>query len=253
MRCYNILQPVWLAFFSKPLYRDVRQSWQGLAFGYLFLLVAICCLPLTFRLHVKINHMVLHLQPWFKQIPTFTIHNETISIDQPVPYYIKNPDNGNVFAIIDTSGSITSLEKSGAQVLITNKQVILKKNADTYKAYNLTGIRDHIFTADDADTLIKKVGNLLIFFIYPMLVAFYFIIAMLEALIYSALAKLFIKTQLPYSIVFRLALVAITPKIILTTLLGVFGIMIPYKWVWYFAVGMGYLFFAVEANRQNSV
>lgn len=253
MRRYNILQPILLAFYSKSLYRDVRQNWYGLVFAYLLLLVAICYLPSAYRIHNRINHFVHNLQPWFNQLPTITIHNEVVSIDKPVPYYIKNPDSGQLFAIIDTSNHITSLENTEAQILLTNKQLLIKKSEHSIKAYDVTGLRNQSFTAAEISRLANNIGHLLIFFIYPLIVALYFIQGILEALVYAALAKIFIRTPLPYNVLLRLAVIAITPKFILVTLLGLFSITIPYRWIFYFALGMGYLFFAIEANKQEKI
>jgi hypothetical protein len=178
MRRYTLVQPFWLAFYSKSLYRDVRQNWQNVALVYLLLLVIICCLPFAYRLHARIEYFAQYLQPWFRQLPTLTIYNEKVSIEQPAPYYI-------------------------------------------------------------------------IFFSYPIIVLVYFVQGLLEALVYAALAKIFIRTDLPYNILVRLAIVAITPKFILASALNLFPLMVPFRWILYFAVGMGYLFFAIEANRYE--
>ncbi len=147
MRRYNLLQPLWLAFYSKSLYRDVRQHWQGFVFVYLIFLVALCYLPAAYRAYQHSNH----------------------------------------------------------------------------------------------------------FFIYPFFVLLYFIQGILEGFIYAAFAKLFLRTHLSYPVLVRLAIVAITPEFIIVSVLNACAIVIPYKWIFYFALGMGYLFFAIEANKAEKI
>ncbi len=252
MRRYNILQPFWMAFYSKSLYQDIRQHWEGFVFTYLLIFILVCNLPLAYRLHNHINHLVQNLQPWIAQLPTFTIRNGKLSINKPVPYYIKYPDQDQIFAIIDTSGTITSLEKTEAKMLFTSTQIIVK-HSHSVKTYNLTTLKNPrnqlaVYTPQAMSSLAQKF-NLLIFLLYPIIVMLYFFQGILEALIYALLAKFFIKTELPYKLLFRLAIVAITPKLIIASLLSLFAITLPYKWVLFFALGMGYLFFAIEANR----
>jgi hypothetical protein len=253
MRRYNILQPLWLAFYSKALYRDVRHAWQKLVFAYLLLLIALCYLPLAYHLHIRINQFTQNLQPWTRQLPTIIIQDHQVSIDAPVPYTIKNPDNGHDFAIIDTSGNINTLENTDAPILLTRTQLLVRANAHSVKTYNFTQLNNHRYTADDVKAFAEKIGAVFIFVFYPFIILFYFLAGLLEALVYTVLAKLFINTDLPFQQLFRLAIVAITPQVIIFSLLGLLTVTLPYKWIIYFALGMGYLFFAIEANRGGKI
>lgn len=87
--------------------------------------------------------------------------------------------------------------------------------------------------------------------IYPLLVILYFALGSIEAVVYALLAKIFLKTGLPYKDLFRLSIVAITPKFIISAILPLFELTFTYQWILYFALGLGYLFFAIEANRHQ--
>lgn len=254
MRRYNILQPIWLAFFSKSLYRDVRENWRGITFAYLFLLAAICSLPIAYHLDNRITNAIFsqEMYAWFKQFPTVTIHQGQASINEPVPYYIKDFDAKDVIAIIDTSDSITMLEGSTAKLLLNSKQLLIKEKEQKVKTYHLTTVKDGSYNVVNyIDNFKHYLHFALIFLLYPCLVLLLFILGLLEAVIYAALAKLFIKTTLFYDALLRLAIIAITPQLFLIAILSLFSISIPYSLIIYFALGMGYLFFAIEANRQE--
>ncbi|MBU1628661.1 MAG: DUF1189 domain-containing protein, partial [Gammaproteobacteria bacterium] len=58
------------------------------------------------------------------------------------------------------------------------------------------------------------------------------------------------KHSVKYETAYRLTLVAVTPAIILGTLLSIFRIHYPYQLLFYFVLSMGYLFFAITAAKQ---
>ncbi|MCB0293271.1 MAG: DUF1189 family protein, partial [Calditrichaeota bacterium] len=66
------------------------------------------------------------------------------------------------------------------------------------------------------------------------------------ALLFAAL----LKTQLKYTVAIRLAVMAITPVLILDMLRSIFDITVPHPWVVAFLIAMAYLFFAVYVNSQ---
>jgi hypothetical protein len=249
MRRYNFFQPLWMAFYSRPLYRDITQNWRWLSFLYLLFLVAVCYLPLAVSTQTSITHMVNAIKPWITQLPTITITNGEVSIDQPVPFLIKDPKSSQVVAIIDTSNTITSFQNTTATLLLT-KDKLLVKNNDEIKTYDLSGIKNRTYDQERINSFLP-ILHYAILFIYPVAVLLYFLQGVCEALFYAVLVKLFIDTELPYKTLCCLAAVALTPKFILVSLLGIFSISFPYKWIIYFALGLGYLFFAVGANLES--
>jgi hypothetical protein len=59
-----------------------------------------------------------------------------------------------------------------------------------------------------------------------------------------------VKTKLEYAPAVRLAVMAVTPVIVVTTLLDVFAKTPPYWWLLCFAIAMWYLFFGVKAAAE---
>ncbi|WP_372847337.1 DUF1189 family protein, partial [Pontiella sp.] len=88
---YKIFQMPLLAFFSKRIYQDVGRNWKGVNLAYLFLLLAICCIPaaLGLRDHILKSLDTEHVQ-FLNQIPSIDISNGLASTDVSQPYYIRH-------------------------------------------------------------------------------------------------------------------------------------------------------------------
>lgn len=250
MRRYNIVQPLLLAFYSHPLYCDVGKSWRmGFSLLYLLFLVAVCYLPLAIINQVYITHTVNTVTPWLSQLPTINIVNGEVSIDQPVPFYVKDPKSGQVTMIIDTSDTVTPIEHTTAKILLTKNKLIISEAAGGAQAYDLSGIKNKSYNQERINAFLPAMKYAFVGF-YPLAVILYFIQGLLEAMFYAFLAWLFIKTDMAYKKLWSLAIVALTPKFVLVTLLGIFSLTFPYKWIVYFALGLGYLFYAIDANLR---
>jgi hypothetical protein len=48
---FRVFHPLWMAFYSRALYRDVGRSWTGLGVPYLLLLLCVTWLPSTLKMH----------------------------------------------------------------------------------------------------------------------------------------------------------------------------------------------------------
>ena len=59
------------------------------------------------------------------------------------------------------------------------------------------------------------------------------------------------KSKIPYISLIRLAVVAVTPCIIIKTVLGILQVNIPVAGLWYFLIAIGYLFFAVRTVTKD--
>ena len=120
MKRYSIIHVPVLSFFSKDLYRDVCYNWKGSGFVYLLLLLSVCWIAPMVKLHVGLSDFVDNEAPkMVTQIPVITIVEGKASIDEPQPYYIQEPETGENLIVIDTTGTITSLEGTEVFALIT--------------------------------------------------------------------------------------------------------------------------------------
>jgi len=257
MKKYSLLHPPLLAFFSKDLYRDVGQHWKGIAALYLLFLLAFCWIFEAWAVNAKVSRFIANeVPPFVEQIPAITIQDGHVSINEPVPYFMYDPESNDVIAIIDTSGQYNSLDNTEAYLLLTKDKLIGRKSETETRVYDLSQI-DEFFL--DQATVNKIVGIFKTYFpfvFYVCAVLFSFIYRLVQVLIYGAIGLLLcklVKTRLAYQALVRLAVIAITPVVLLDTVLEVTGFKIPLFGLIAFVIAMCYLYVGVSANKDQSV
>ena len=250
MKKFSIFQLPVLSFYSSQLYQDVGLNWKGVGLGYLFLLLAICTIPKMFKLHNGLSLFIdREAPPFIEQIPKITIEKGKVHIDQPQPYYIKAPDSNDVVAIIDTTGQIQSLENTEAFALLTKTKLIMRQSNAESRTYDLSQVESFVLDQDKITGWLNTVKKIFIPFLYPFVLLGSFIFRSIQALIYAVIGLFFAalcKTKLSYSALLRLAVVAVTPCIILRTVLEIISIKIPMDGLLFFLIAMAYLFCGVR-------
>jgi len=254
MRRYCIFHIPVMSFFSKSLYRDVAFRWKGTGFAYLLLLLAVCWLFGMVKIQAGLANFVDNEAPAvISQVPTIRITNGEASIDEPQPYPIKDPKSGEILVLIDTTGSINSLDQTEALVLVTKTELIARKSDVETRTFSFAGVENLTLNQQIIEGWLNIAKTFLVAMIYPFVVLGSFMFRIVQALIYAALGILFAKwrkVELPYGALLRLSVTAVTPAIIAKTLLGVGGVHLPFAGLWYFLAAMGYLLFGVTACAQ---
>jgi hypothetical protein len=241
-----------LSFFSKELYSDVALHWRGVNFLYLLLLLAICWIPIMIKLNNSITQFVDNEAPRIvEQVPKITITNGEASIDEPQPYYIKAPDSNSTLAIIDTTGTIKSLDNTGAYLLLTKKTLIVRQSDVETRAYSLAQVKNFVLTSDRLMKWLHIFKKIFIIILYPLALLSSFIFRIIQALIYGAIGLLFAswcRIKLSYDALIRLSVIAVTPCIIISTVLLLANVHLSYDALIYFLIAMAYLLFGVKAT-----
>ena len=254
MKRFSIIHIPLLSFFSKELYRDVGLNWKGVGFGYLLLLLAICSVPRMFKLQRALTDFInKEAPPLIEQVPKITITKGEVSIDEPQPYYIRDPDSNDVLVIIDTTGTTQSLDNTDALVLVTKTKLIHRQSEVESRAYDLSQVENFVLDKDRITSWLNTTRKLLVPIFYPFVVLGSFLFRIVQALVYAAIGLLFAlwcKVKLSYAAMLRLAVVAVTPCIIVRTVLELSSARLPMAGLWFFLLAMGYLFFGVKAISQ---
>ena len=249
MRRYSIFHVPVLSFFSKKLYIDVARNWKGINFSYLLLLLAICWIPTMIQMHVGLADFVNNEAPALvNQVPEITITDGRVSIEETQPYYIKDPDSDEPLAIIDTTGQVESLEDSDAVCLLTKTKIMWKKNEFETQTVDLSKVKHFILNSERITGWLHIGRKFLVVVIYPFALLGSYAYRIVQALIYAAIGLLFAslcKTALSYAALIRLAVVAVTPCIIVSTIRGLTDTSIPA--FLYLVAALVYLFFAVKS------
>jgi hypothetical protein len=250
MRQYTIFHAPVMSFFSRNFYRDVGLNWNGTGLAYLLLLLIICSVPYIVKVHLEVNNFIKSNAPAIiYQIPPIKIIKGEASTAEAETYRIISPDNKKVIAIIDTTGQTTSLEGTDAKVLLTKTDLIYKHSDVETRTFNLK-------TVDNFSIDLKKIviwlglfDNYFAILLFPFLVMGFFIYRALQLLIYGVIGLLFAKlckADLTYKTLYRLAVMAVTPAIIVNTIFQTAGITFPMYGLVFFLIAMIYLFVAVK-------
>lgn len=255
MKIYTALKIPLRAFYSRDLYREAAFDWKGTGFGYLFLLLAVCMIPLMVKYHSMVSDFIqTDVAKIVAQIPQITFNDGVASVDVLEPYSINNPDTQKVIIIIDTTGKINTLKDTPAVLLVTKTQAIFKKSENETRIYDYKKLGDYTLTQEEINRwleIARKYGAVVF---YPFAVIGAFIFRIIQILIYAALGNLmasWCKSKIPYDALIRLAVVAVTPCIIIAIFLELLGITLPYAGLWFFLLAMIYLFMGVRESAKQ--
>jgi len=134
MQQYNMLQAIFMSFYSRKLYQDVANQWGGKVFLYLLLVLALSWLFPVYQLQQSFSLMVNQLSNKIvSQIPVMTIKDGKLITPENRPYIITDPDSHVNMAIIDTSGKYTNLQQLKTGILITKTEIISQPHPNEFK------------------------------------------------------------------------------------------------------------------------
>ena len=251
MRKFGLFHPLVLSFYSQPLYADVARNWRGITFLYLLLVLALCWVPGMVKMQTGLSKFIKKDAPALvQQIPRVSIINGEVSTDVETPYYINDPDSGKTLMILDLTGEFTSLEGTGAKMLLTRNQLIAEKSAIETRTYDLSGIKNFSIDRATIEGWLQLARSWLVPLLFPIILLFSYCYRLFQALVYGLIGLIIAQVlHVPLGLMasVRLAIIAITPVLILDTLLGLTEFRLPAWWLLGFAIAMGYLFFGIKA------
>jgi hypothetical protein len=254
MKRYSIFHPLVLSFFSKSLYRAVAKHWRGTGLLYLFIVLALFWIPTIIKGQLATSAWVdADSKEITKQIPAITISKGQVSTDVTTPYFIKDPKTGTDIAVIDTTGTYTSLENTEAKFLLTKSKLIMSKSATETQTYDLSGVQSFYVDRSRVEGWLAAAKRWFIPVLYPLAVIFSFIFRAIQLLIYALIGLLFARmlhANLSYKTLVRLSAIAITPVLVLDLVFEFVPIHIPRWTLLGIVIALAYLFFAVKVNAD---
>lgn len=248
---YSAFQALYMAFYSGDLYQDVLRRWHGVGAGYLLLLVVLSWLPLLVKVQVGFSDFVRNDAPKFlEQIPPITIDKGKVSTPVETPYFIKDPDNGREMAIIDLTGTITSLEGRDAKILVLPSKVLARQSAMEVREYDLSQVQHFEITKEKVQDWLQTFKNLFLVVVAPFAMLGGYIYRILQLLLYAAIGMGFAsinKLKVEYGDMMRLTAVAVTPAILINAVYDLAGKGVPMWSLICLGIALCYLFFAVKS------
>ncbi len=159
MRRFSNLRAIALSFFSKELYRDVARNWLGAGIVYLPLISFLSVVPALVAMQLGIAAFAREeAGPILAQIPTTLVHNGRVSAAVRMPYVIRG-SSGRPVAILDTTGQVTTLDTTGAQILVTSTQLIMRKSASETRTFELARVQHFELDRSKAARWLRLVVN----------------------------------------------------------------------------------------------
>ena len=254
-RRYTIIHPLFMSFYSKDFYRDVAQNWKNYAFLYLLFLLALCSVVKTVKIHYDFSDFVTkHAPAYISQFPVVTFSNGKASIEADEPYFIKDPKSGENIIIIDTTGQINSLNDTSAVMLLTETKLIIKKSDRETQVFALSEIENFRIDQNVIYGWLRIAQKWLAVVLFPFLVLGSFVYRLIQVLIYGIIGMLFasiLKTDIEFQSLISIAIMAITPVVLLDTFMGPPGISAVFWRFVCFLISMGFLFYGIKANSNR--
>lgn len=270
---YRYWEALYLSFFSRQLYLDVGKRWKGLGLLYLFLVVAIFSLPLSWRIASNFEETFHEdiISP-LERIPTLYIQNGILSCDKPMPYFIKNK-LGQVVLIIDTSGKINNFSKEYPylDVLINKDKMVLKVSGPVFPGINNNTSGSEVPIVQNFSKEMNAVFNgkqfmtepsmrnlLLIsrLLIYPMLIGLLYgilaVILLVLGFLGQVFARIFFSFQLGFMQGCRVLIVAATPMLIVLMIIRSIDLVFLGSGLLLISLLVSYFSFAIHALRMDS-
>jgi len=232
-RRYNMFHIPFMSFFSGRLYADVALRWKGACLIFLFLLLAGCWGAQAVRAHVQFGKLLEdeELLAIIEKVPNVQLSGGELSADVEQPYFISDPDSGQAIIILDTTGEVTELPDDQTVVLITRTKLIARQSPHQVREYDLSEFEvDFALDQEKIMGWIELAGK----WVGPVFFGVMFSFGLLYRLCWALILALVgmglrstVGTHLRFGALFRLAVVAMTPVILVKTLLALTDIRMP--------------------------
>jgi len=250
LRRYSRIRALVLSLFSPDLYRDVAANWRGVGFLYLLLILTLTWISVLYKWQVGFREYVQTEFPsTIQDFPAITITKGVVSSPAPQPYYLREPDSGKTFFILDTTGQVTQLPPGNEPMILLTKTELIYRNQRETEIVELP--KDFDFYIDraklqrGADWIAGKFAFLLFL---PCLI-FSFIGRIFTTLIYAIVGLIFnaiYQKNLTFGTLMRLAAVSTSAVIYIDTVFDLTGRHPPYWSLLGFALTCVYVSMAVR-------
>lgn len=125
---FTYWQAFYLSLFSSRLYIDVMKRWKGFGVLYFLLLVSLISLFTSIRYiseftsYVNDNYLYS-----IEHLPLIMLQNGNVSIDEPMPYFVKGKSGDDIIEI-DTRRTIDTFPKNHPTLifLVTKNKLLMR-------------------------------------------------------------------------------------------------------------------------------
>ncbi len=255
MKRFSLLHPLFLSFYSKPLYRDAAWNKKGFCLLYLFILLALTWAPVAVQVQINMNRFAKDKAPKIiAQLPKIQIKNGIASTEEARPYLIKDPDTDKPLILLDTSLSDAPPSDSTAPIALTKTQLAIQRGTVEERTMDFSQIKDWSANQDDYRWMVEVFRAWFAIFLYPFALFGSFLFRVLLASLYGMMGLLFagaFRIELDYRASVRLSVIAFTPPIMLDTIKILSGLSLDYWGPICFLIATGYLVYGLKAIGEG--
>lgn len=248
-----MLNVIWESAYSATVYRQA-QSWRGRAIAYLALVLTLCWAATLIRFQMSYSRVMLKAESAIlRQVPVITFKDGAVLTPENKLYRIDVGTGTAVFsAIIDTTGQTKSLEGLSAQILLTRTKLFVRKQSGEIREVDFSKSKAQSFVLDHER--IQKLMKLFRLWTVPFLAPFIILLSFLKRLVQGFFVALLglaivsiLEVELDLGELFSLALVAMTPAMVLQTVAHVAGLQFRGSLALWVTMILGYFLFAINA------
>jgi hypothetical protein len=222
----------YVMWFLPALWRDAGRRWRGIGFFYMLLLLALTWAAVMGKAHKPFEQFVRTEVPQFAaKVPTVDIKDGVVTADVEQPYVIED-EQGNAIVVIDTTGETTQPPEPAPSFLLT-KDALITRDQNKVQTVDLKGVKsfhlDGQWVQSKADWALAQYWTLW----FPAAVVLSMLWRLVQMLLYGAIGLAIassVRPPLGYAACVRLAALAITPVILIDTVLWVTGANLGCAW-----------------------
>ncbi|MBX9950717.1 MAG: DUF1189 domain-containing protein [Candidatus Obscuribacterales bacterium] len=249
----NNIRTLYLAFYSRDAYIRAAREWRGIGFGYLFTLILISSVCIGIWVHIWANAIILQVEKVIlPQLPMLTIKDGRMTIDKELPYVITIA--GSPAIRFDKTADQPADPAEFAPIIFGENEVAhFVRDQGKVKKWIYEKIWSLVLDPLGVARHIKFLKTWLGLIVAAILLPIHFAWVASQTLILGAIGRVYTATMnfyLSYSKLVRVSVVAVTPGVVLGTLLivtnqffqlwlGIYGIMAAV-----------YLFYGVYSNKH---
>jgi hypothetical protein len=258
MKKFGPLRAIVMSFYSAELYRDVGRNWKGTGLLYLMVLLAICWVPTAYRMHAGLHRFAAQTPAITADFPDISIKNGVMQSRPPGRFELRDPDprpgrEAAVFIVVDDTIDDVPSDLAPDTIMLTRRELgISRSNRAERRIIELSAVGNLDVTRQDIAGFLSSLR----FWVPPVAYVFCVFGSLLfrfvQACLYGSLTQMFARGRqltLDFPAALRISAIAVTPVIVLRTLVW----FLPSEPAWYIrwpiaiVITLGYLRFAVSA------
>ncbi|MBI5498162.1 MAG: DUF1189 family protein [Deltaproteobacteria bacterium] len=253
-REYAFLHAPILAFYSRPLYRDVAHHWRGYGAAYLLLVAALVTLPQALRVHVAARAGITDdVLAQVSRIPPLRVEGGQLRLEATQPLTLLQEgagDDATPVIVVDTTGTLTTLDGSSVRMLLLKDHVLTRQPDGTVESTPLAPLEGMSVDGPlvTAAMLLLRNWGAVMFFLLAVVLGW--LLHVLQAAIMGFITRMLaarLDMGLTYDVAMRLTAVAMTPALLANAFLDAMDVAIPGAFLVWALMTLGYVNLSIQA------